>query len=172
MALPDDLTPTAARIHKRLRPIAVGEEEHGYTVAALAAAMALPLDELNAVVRGTDTYEPWEPAVNPAIAPPWLLPWLGAIVGAPVGKPRAGQTVEQWAADTTGPWDDTLVITAARCPSQPTTTAAALAEKPIMRRWTIVFSDPPIMDQAGAARTIDSVGAAVTLDNAVVADVS
>lgn len=60
-----------------------------------------------------------------------------------------------------GPWHDALVVSVTKAPDQAATTAAALGEKPAMRRLDVVFSDVPLINEM--TRTINTITAKIDL---------
>lgn len=72
--------------------------------------------------------------------------------------------LEQVSSD---PWAVTVKTRTGETPNVTATTAAALSQKPAGMLMTVVVSDEPILDEGGAARTIDGIGSAGTTIDAV-----
>ena len=73
---------------------------------------------------------------------------------------------------TTSAWTLTVVVRTSECPDPAASERAARSQKASGLVMTFVVTDAPIIDEGGAAKTIDSAEVAVTYDNATVADVA
>lgn len=140
-----------------------------------------------------------DPDTCPAIMLPWLAQFAGVTLQP--GDDEAGQRAritqaagfyrgtnrairENVQATLTGSkgvtilervsgnrWATTIVTRASETPDPAATTRAALSQKPTGFIFTVVTSDEPIIDEGGAARTIDAIGSAgTTIDGVTVAD--
>jgi hypothetical protein len=70
------------------------------------------------------------------------------------------------------PWAQTVKVPTSICPDVAASTAAALRQKRAGVVLTFIASNEPIIDEGGAARTIDGVAGTVTIDAATSADIA
>jgi hypothetical protein len=81
---PPPLAPEAAYMYQQLQPMAVEDEDNGFVLAHLCAALMKPV-ELTMQLAADDGNKPgWRRAVSVDEAPAQLLPWLGQFNGTPL----------------------------------------------------------------------------------------
>lgn len=194
---PGPLESSADRLYARWDPYWSLDAENGYVLKHLAAVLASPREDLDLIIRDSDTYEAWQLIFDPLLCPVWVLPWLAQFVGvtlqasdtialararikAAAGLYRGTQRAIRESVQTTltgtqtvrivktGPWALSVLTRTAETPDAAAAERAARAQKPAGVVMTVAVSDEPFIDEF--TRTIDAITA--TIDSLTLADVT
>jgi hypothetical protein len=191
---------SAERIYARLEPIDVGDDTLKHIAEALGLG-AVEVDEVAPGTDTHGPWARiMDPYACPVWALPYLAQWVGErllpsdseqdkrdriaqAAGFYSGTDRAMR--EEVARTLTGTrtvtvltrvggdrWAMTVKVKTSECPSPVASEAAARRQKPAGVVLTFLVSDEPIIDEGGAARTVDGVGATITVDAVTAADIA
>lgn len=78
------VTATAEELYEALGPLAVGDENNGWHLLNYVAALVSPAQEIEDLVRDTDTYPGWSSVLDIDRVPATAIGWLGQFIGVSV----------------------------------------------------------------------------------------
>lgn len=75
------LSPVAATLYEQVSPLAFADPDNGYAVAHVCQAIGLMWQDMDDLIRDTDSGPGWSTLVDVNRAPGFVLPWLAQLAG-------------------------------------------------------------------------------------------